>query len=165
VPHMDNVSPDCGYILFKDSKTVIFYSNDLDGMPSEAILDDSNEEAIRICRGLSSIGRWTGNEILTRSTFQVPAPIIGYNMIMNGVGRMDQLRGTNITQQWEKRLYMTMFTMCLDLAVHQAFCLYKAMLPNAEQRNHKTILSFKEKIAQLLVIPVLQKTQLSDVTQ
>jgi len=31
------------------------------------------------------------------------------------------------------------------------------MLPNAEQRNHKTILSFKEKIAQLLVNPVLQK--------
>jgi hypothetical protein len=52
---------------------------------------------------------------------------------------------------------MTMFTMCLDLAVHQAFCLYKAMLPNADQRNHKTILSFKEKIAQLLVNPVLQK--------
>jgi hypothetical protein len=52
---------------------------------------------------------------------------------------------------------MTMFTMCLDLAVHQAFCLYKAMLPNAEQRNDKTILSFKEKIAQLLVNPVLQK--------
>jgi hypothetical protein len=31
------------------------------------------------------------------------------------------------------------------------------MLPNADQRNHKTILSFKEKIAQLLVNPVLQK--------
>jgi hypothetical protein len=40
VPPMDNVSPDCGYILFKDSKIVIFYSNDLDGMPSKAILDD-----------------------------------------------------------------------------------------------------------------------------
>jgi hypothetical protein len=85
VPPMDNVSPDCGYILFKDSKIVIFYSNDLDGMPSEAILDDSNEEAIRICRGLSSIHRWTGNKILTRSTFQVPAPIVGYNMFMNGI--------------------------------------------------------------------------------
>jgi hypothetical protein len=94
---------------------------------------------------------------LKRSTFMVPAPIIAYNMFMNGVDRMDQLGSTNITQRREKRLYMTMFTMCLDLAVYQAFCLYNAMLPNKAKRKHQTLLSFKPQVAQFLVEPELKR--------
>jgi hypothetical protein len=78
---------------------------------------------------------------------------VTYNMFMNGVDQMDQLRSTNITQCHEKRLYMTMFTMCLDLTVHQAFCLYNSMLPNKANRKHQTLLSFKQQVAQFLVEP------------
>jgi sporulation protein YlmC with PRC-barrel domain len=54
---------DCaGYIIWKDSKIVIFYTNDLSSTPSEPILDGGNEEAILCVRGLGIFHRWTGNE-------------------------------------------------------------------------------------------------------
>jgi hypothetical protein len=143
VPPTHHISPDSGYILFKDSKVVIFYSNDLDGTPPHPIMDGSDEESVRLCRGV-------------RSTSMVPAPIIASNMFMNGVDQMDQLRSTNITQRREKRLYMTVFTMCLDLVAHQAFCLYNAMLPNKANRKHQILLSFKQQVAQFLVEPELK---------
>jgi hypothetical protein len=115
------------------------------------------EEAIKLCRGVAKLHRWTGTEVLNRSSFLVPAPIIAYNMFMNGVDRMDQLRSTNITQRREKRLYMTMFTMCLDLAIHQAYCLYNATHPNVNERKHKCLQSFKQQVAIFLVEPLLNK--------
>jgi len=112
VPPFDHVSPESGYIVFKDAKVVIFYSNDQKGTPTEAIMDGSCELAQSICHGVSHVHRWTGVEIMKQTAFLVPAPIVAYNLFMNGVDRMDQLRSTNMTRCREKRLYMTIFTMC-----------------------------------------------------
>lgn len=153
IPPTDLVASNAGYIVFKDSKVVIFYTNDLAGTPDHAIMDGTLTETAMLCHGVSKIHRWTGCEIMKRTCFEVPVQIIAYNMFMNGVDRMDQLRSTNITQRREKRLYMTMFTMCLDLAIHQAYCLYNALCPTTVSKKHKTLLSFKHSIAQALVLP------------
>jgi len=79
IPPCDNISPDSGYIVFKDAKVEIFYINDLNGTSSNPILEDSDEEAIKHFRGLCKLYRWTGMEVLKRSSFLVPSPIIAYN--------------------------------------------------------------------------------------
>ena len=108
----------------KDSKLVMFYTNDLAHTPSEDILDDTSEEAVCCVNGLGPLHRWVGTEVLNRSILHVPAPIVAYNMFMNSVDIMDQRRSTNPTRRNEKRLSMTIFTLILDLAVHNAFAMY-----------------------------------------
>jgi len=159
IPPCDNISPDSGYIVFKDAKVVIFYTNDLNGTPSNPILEDSDEEASKHCRGLCKLYRWTRMEVLKRSSFLVPSPIIAYNQYMNGVDRMDQLRSTNITSRREKRLYMTMFTMVLDLAIHQAYSIYISSVPNETRRKHNSLTTFKQQVALSLLLPEMNKSQ------
>ena len=55
--------------------------------------------------------------------FYVPAPIVAYNVYMNSVDILDQRRSTNAAQRNEKRLNMSLFTMVLDLAIHNAYAL------------------------------------------
>ena len=52
---MDLVAGKAGYIVFKDSKVGIFYSNDLQSTPSAPTLDANNEEAIKCIHGLAKI--------------------------------------------------------------------------------------------------------------
>jgi hypothetical protein len=54
---------------------------------------------------------------------------------------------------------MTMFTMCLDLAIHQACCLYTVTHPNVDERKHKCLQSFKQQVAILLVGPLMNKNK------
>jgi hypothetical protein len=98
IPPLDNPAERAGFIVFKDSKVVIFYTNDLLENPPEPIIDDSDNRAIKCVHGLSKISRWTGTEVLHRTDFFVAAPIVAYNMFMNGVDRMDQYRATLATQ-------------------------------------------------------------------
>jgi len=49
------VAENAGYIVYHDSKVVIFYSNDLDGTPSAPILNQDSEEAIKCVRGLAPL--------------------------------------------------------------------------------------------------------------
>ena len=86
--------------------------------------------------------------MLSRSKFHVPATIAAYNTFMNAVDHMDQLRSTNITQHQEKRLHMTMWMVVLDLAVHNAYCVY--MASTSSHREHKS-LSFKQAVSEQLV--------------
>jgi hypothetical protein len=104
---------------------VVFYSNDLLETPPEAILHGSDDRAIQCVHGLSMISRWTGNEVLHRTDFLVPAPIVAYNKFMNGVDCMDQLCSTHVTQWREKRVHMTIFTYLLDLSFTQAYAIYQ----------------------------------------
>jgi len=78
---------------------------------------------------------------------------------MNGVDRMDQLRSTNITRQREKRLHMTMFTMVLDLAIHQAYSIYILSVPNETRRKHNSLTTFKQQVALSLLLPEMNKSQ------
>jgi len=145
--------------VFKDAKVVIFYSNDLNGTPTEAIMDGSCELAQSICHGVSHVHRWTGVEIMKWTAFLVPAPIVAYNLFMNGVDKMDQLQSTNMTRCREKQLYMTIFMMFLDLAVHQAYCIYQAVVTNTADRKHNNLISFKKKIISDLLEGQLQRRE------
>ena len=142
VPPFDRIADSAGYIVFKDAKVVIFYTNDLSGTPSASVLQGNTMEAQRLVHGLATLRRWVGVEVLSRSKFQVPATIVAYNTFMNAVDRMDQLRSTNITQSREKRLHMTMWAMVLDLAVHNAYCVYMASITTS-RRKHKCLMTFK----------------------
>ncbi len=145
--------------MFKDAKVVIFYSNDLNGTPTEAIMDGSCELAQSICHGVSHVHRWTRVEIMKWTAFLVPAPIVAYNLFMNGVDKMDQLQSTNMTRCREKQLYMTIFMMFLDLAVHQAYCIYQAVVTNTADRKHNNLISFKKKIISDLLEGQLQRRE------
>ena len=114
-----------GYILFKDNKVVCFYTNDLEKTPSLDILLHSDPEVVTCTQGLASIARWTGEESLHRRTFQVLTIVVAYNTYMNLVDHMDQLQPTSPIKHKEWRVEMTIFTMLLDLAVNNAFALYK----------------------------------------
>ena len=95
VPPATNFAEKAGYILFKDSKAVIFYSNDLGLTPSKPILHSHEDEAISAVRGIGNMQRWTGSENLVRTDFGTPNLIISCNMFMNGVDRFDQLKAVN----------------------------------------------------------------------
>jgi hypothetical protein len=100
--HPEHLKADkCGYMVLKDSKVVVFYTNDLAGTPPEPISDASNAKTVACVHGLASLFRWTGQEILSRREFQVPTIIIAYNVFRNGVDRMDQIRSTNPVKQKE----------------------------------------------------------------
>ncbi|KAF1782521.1 hypothetical protein GQ600_6180 [Phytophthora cactorum] len=48
-----------GYIIFKDRKVVVSYSNDLSATPSTRTLSRPSKEAVACCHGLYPIQRWT----------------------------------------------------------------------------------------------------------
>ena len=77
--------PNCGYIVLKDSKIVVIYSNDLDGTPSKEILRGEDDEAIKLVRGLAPIHRWTGDESIHRTILHVPVLLVAYNLFIGSV--------------------------------------------------------------------------------
>ncbi|KAK1946029.1 hypothetical protein P3T76_003077 [Phytophthora citrophthora] len=89
------IAANAGYIVFRDKLTVIFFTNDLAGTLSQRVLAGDSREAIHLCRNLAPLQRWTGDQVPHRKTFQVPAMVAAYNLFMNGVDRVDQLRSTN----------------------------------------------------------------------
>jgi hypothetical protein len=91
---MTKVAECAGYVVFKDSKVLVFYSNDLALTPTEPILSAQNESAVEAVRGLAVIKRWCGHEVFHRTKLKVPAIVAAYNMFMNAVDRMDQIRST-----------------------------------------------------------------------
>ena len=136
-----------GYIVFKDKRVVVFYSNDLADTPPPVICGAENADAVRCVHGLSSLERWTGNEIYHKTKLLVPAVIVAYNIFMNSVDRFDQYRQTNITQRREKRVPMSIFTFILDACINNAYAIY--------QKINKTttidMKEFKRRIAEQLV--------------
>ena len=144
------VAENAGYIVWKDTKVVVFYTNDLCHTPSREILDMDDAEAIDCVHGLVPIDRWTGNEPLYRTTFMAPAIIVAYNMFMNSVDRMDQRRATNPTRQKEQRLHMSLFTFILDLSALQAFALRQVI---DDGSNVLDFVSFKRSICENPVVP------------
>ena len=59
-----SVHPKAGYIIWKDKKSIPFYTNDLATTPEEDILDGTDERAIKAVHGLAPVKRWTGTESL-----------------------------------------------------------------------------------------------------
>ena len=131
------IQENSGFIFFKDAKVVIFYSNDLASTPYDRICEGTDARSIASVRGLVLIERWTGVEIIARSCIQCPAIIVSYQLFMNSVDRVDQLRSTAATRRKEKRIHMSLWTYCIDLSVHQAFCVYKELLAQKNYRKGK----------------------------
>jgi hypothetical protein len=50
----NNIFPDPGYIVFKDAKVVIFYTNDLNGTPSNPIWRVQMKQQSNIAEGFAS---------------------------------------------------------------------------------------------------------------
>ncbi len=65
IPPMNKVAEYAGYVIFKDSKVVVFYSNDLALTPTEPILSTQNESAIEAVRDLAVIKRWVDMKFST----------------------------------------------------------------------------------------------------
>ena len=98
-----NVTKDAGYVVYKDLKIVVFYSNDLANMPPEwYTLGNGNEDTIHCIHGVAPLHRWTGETILHCQIFQAPAVVIAYNYFMNAVNCMDQQLTSNPCQCCEK---------------------------------------------------------------
>lgn len=134
-----------GYILWKDNKIVTFYTNDLacdvpERQPNWDGVDDvisiiSGRDTYRLpipvsqcLRGTASVQRWTDENHAHRASVMVPSHIVAYNMFMNGVDVMDQLRGYCKTKRRDKNLSTSMVGFLLDFAIHNAYGVYKVSL-------------------------------------
>jgi hypothetical protein len=158
IPSLNNPAKNCGYIVFKDSKIVLFYTNDLVEDPPEPVLLGSDERAVKCVHGLAKLSHWTGTEVVNRSDFFVAVPIVMYNMFMNGVDRMDQYHSTLPTQRKELRLHMTTFRFLLDLAVSQAYAIHQKCSED-DRTSHMTFFNFKQKVCELLVTPFMSSSK------
>jgi hypothetical protein len=69
-----NVAKNCGYIVYNDSKIIIFYTSDLADTPKEWFaIDNDNVDAIRCVHGLAPLHQWTDECKINREKFDVPA--------------------------------------------------------------------------------------------
>jgi hypothetical protein len=145
-------APNCGYIIFKDRRDVIFYTNDLADTPNElAVIGNNNEHAISCVNGLSKLHRWTDDCMLHRQAFMAPAPIVAYNLFMNAVDRMDQRRQPRACQRWEKRVSMSVFSMVMDLACSNGYAVGCTL--SSEYKAEVTFSEFKRRVAEQLTSP------------
>ncbi|ETM97605.1 hypothetical protein PPTG_20034 [Phytophthora nicotianae INRA-310] len=151
------ISPFAGYIVFKDKQAVIFYTNDLKCTPPTSVLNCNDPRAIACVHGLYPIRRWTGSEIMHRTTFMVPTLVAAYNLAMNAVDRVDQLRSTNPTRRKEMRLSMSMLTWALELCALNAFALLRKVHPTGAASV--SVREFKRRLAEALTAPALQQRQ------
>ena len=133
-----------GFVFFKDSKVVVFYSNDLKSTPYDRICDSIDERSIEAVHGLGLIERWNGDENIGRTRLQCPAIIISYQMFMNGVDRVDQMRSTSPTKRKEMRIHMSIWTYMLDLAIHNAYCIYIQLMEKELIQDSKQIVEEEE---------------------
>ena len=129
-----------GYIVWKDSKVVVFYCNCFKTTPPKEVSNQDDLHAIHAVHDLGIIQRWTGSENMHRTNIRTPAIIIVYNNFMNSVDRLDHLRSSNPTRRREKRLCMSVFTYMMDLACINVYAIFKEV---TDKETYKSV-SFKE---------------------
>ena len=156
----------CGYIVYKDNKLVIFYTNNLQGTPSRYILKGENVEAVKLVHGLGEILRYDKSKYtVNKKVYLVPNIIVAYNLYMNNVDLVDQRRKATYTQRKERKIYMSFFHLILDYAVNNAYALYKWALDHSNGTNdirvYKDLGTFKKEIGMQLCIPNMKKPRTS----
>ena len=77
-----------------------------------------------------------------------PEAIISYNEFMGGVDRGDQLRGYYSCRTKSRKFYKYIFYFLLDVAITNAFVLYKYYAPSSK---YKTIRDFRVQLAKELI--------------
>ncbi|POM63506.1 Hypothetical protein PHPALM_21082 [Phytophthora palmivora] len=115
---------------------------------AEPILPGTSTEAVRLCRGLAPLRHWTGDHVMHRKTSQVPATVVAYNIFMNVEKyQPDPPQG--------EALSMSLLTWSLDLALINAFALFKNVAGSAVERV--TLREFKQRVAEKLT--AVQRTR------
>ncbi|KAK1938778.1 hypothetical protein P3T76_008853 [Phytophthora citrophthora] len=74
--------------------------------------------------------------------------IVAYNLLMNSVDRVDQLRSTNPIRRKEKRLSMSILTWTIDLALINVFALFQKIA--GVQASRVKLREFKRRVAESL---------------
>ncbi|OWZ04152.1 hypothetical protein PHMEG_00023994 [Phytophthora megakarya] len=100
------------------------------------------------CKLFPRARRWTENRVLHRKTFMAPTIVAAYNIVMNGVDRVDHVRSTNPTRRKEQQLSMSLLTWVLDLSLINAFALIQQI--RKEQTAPRTLLEFKRRVCESL---------------
>ncbi|GMF54271.1 unnamed protein product [Phytophthora fragariaefolia] len=126
-----------GYIEYKDRTVIIFYTNDLKATPSSRVFPSTSPEALHCCHGTFPLQRWTEDRMMHRKLFMAPAVIAAYNLCINAIDRVDQLRSTNPIRRREKRLGMAMFTWMMDLAIINSQIIQPAAAKGISLREFK----------------------------
>lgn len=85
---------ECGFIISKDRKIDILYTNDLNDTPRQDS-EGQYEYTVMCVHKLSPLNRWLETEAMKRTTIYVPAPVVAYNLFMNSVDDLSQLWSTN----------------------------------------------------------------------
>ena len=153
------VARNAGYIVYKDSKIVIFYTNDLAQTPSKPILYSTDAEAVTCVHGLAKLKRWTKKDIYHRTKYMVPSIIVAYNIFMNSVDRFDQYRQTYITQRRERRVTMSIFTFLLDASIYNAYAIYQQLYISEQRSKAMEMKEFRRILITQLVGNVTRKSK------
>ena len=119
-----NISKNARFIIYKNSKLVILYTNNLHHMLKEDMYEGTHEEAVAAVHRQDPLKQWTGSETLGQTAFYAPAPIVAYNVFINFVDVMGQQCSTNAAQHKKKRLNMSIFTLIFDLVIDNAYELH-----------------------------------------
>jgi hypothetical protein len=152
------VAPNCGYVVFKDRKDAVFYTNDLAATPNElVVIGNDDDHAIHCVNGLAKLHRWTDDCMLNRTVFMAPALIVAYNLFMNAVDRMDQRRQPLASQRREKRVSMSIFTMILDIACSNGYAI--ACTLSTDYKRSVSFREFKQRVADQLTLPWIDTRQ------
>ena len=121
------VAHDCCYVIFKDQKHVVLYSNDANdttGQPFNSVMDPAeNPEIIDMVEGLKLLFCWTGDENISQTKFTVTTIIVAYNFNYGQCDRVNQKCASCPTPQKEKRVSMSIFSLIVDNA-----CLNKSTM-------------------------------------
>jgi hypothetical protein len=128
------VATGCGYICIKDTRVVVMYSNDLATTPRDEVNLGTDEDTIACVRGVTTIYRWTGDNIMKKTPVSVPVLFAAYNLYMNGVDRVDQYRATAPVKRRERRVNAIIYSYIIDCAIHNAYAFSRVL--GGEKRSY-----------------------------
>ncbi|POM60247.1 hypothetical protein PHPALM_30916 [Phytophthora palmivora] len=137
------IANNAGDIAFRDKNTVVFYTMIYwEPFHSVCCLEPPSRQ-FRSAAGwrLFRAGHWIALCI-------VPAVIVAYNLSMNGVDLVNQLRNANPIRRKEKRLSVSILTWVLDLVLINAYSLFEKIAGPKGKRV--TLRHFKQRVAEKL---------------
>lgn len=146
-----DVMQNVGFVVCNDKKDVIFFSTDFNGTLSEIIVDGCSPEGAILGYGLEPVICGTGEQNLHRNTLNIPSTVAAYNLFMNGVNHIDQLRATLSSRRKEQRISLSLFCRILDLPINKGFDLYKSLRENNVSLTQMNLTSFKRCIIESLI--------------
>lgn len=96
---------------------------------------------------------WNRTESMHRTNLQFPSIVVAYNLFMNGVDLVDQMRASQAMERRECRLTMTMLSFMMDCAMNNALSMYKSL--KEDINSGVSLSSFKREVAESLIKPWL----------